>query len=1356
MMAGCPDAGTLAELVDRTLPPETAAEVRAHLDECDGCRETVAELVRTRRAPAAEPETTARVEPAPAPWPPARGPGSALEPGTLFAKRFEIELLAGGGGMSRVYRARDQLSGARVALKIIEQPEAAERFGREAELLAAVRHPAVVAYVAHGVSNDGECFLAMEWLDGIDLAGRLRAGPLTIGETVTLFRRVVGALAPAHARGIVHRDVKPSNLFLPDGDVRRTTLLDFGIARRAVGMALTRAGVLVGTPGYMAPEQVRGERQITPAADVFALGCVLYECLTGLRPFAAPHVAAALVRVLFDDATPIRALCPALPAALDDLIERMLRKAAADRPRDAAALSHALRAIAVVAEPPSAPAPPRPPALTDAEQGLYSVVVALPPAAGLDGTTLVEGRTQPPAQLVPTLRAMGAQVDMLADGTLIAVVAPIESAPDQAVLAARIGLAVGAALPEVRVGVATGRGHLHRQHLIGDALERALRLLEGTHEAGVWVDELSANLMAGRIAVQTHGGGTQIRPDDPNLDEAQRLLGLPTPCVGREQELALLEAALAGCIDERSARAVGVVAPPGMGKSRLRHELLRRARLGRPELAVIHGRADLMAAGSPYAIVSDGFLRRCGVGAGAALVEKQARIQAHVAGLVAPEHVDPTCHFLGQMCGGIELAPDHPQARAAKDDPRLMNAHVGQAFIRWLGAECAAAPVLLVLEDLHWGDALTVQLCERLLRELRDVPLLVLALARPEVRQLFPSFWDAQYLQELPLRGLSSRASERLVVDVLGRAGGAPVDAGAVARVVAQSAGHPLYLEELIRAVAAGMDGALPETVLAMLQARLSHLDPLSRRVLRAASVFGERFGEAGVRDLLGDDVSATALEQALGALVRGEVVERSDALGDYKFRHGLVRDAAYGLLTEKDRAQAHQLAERHLDQLGDVDPAVLAEHAEKGGLAARAGQHWLRAAERANARFDLAATERFVAAALVCPMDDATRAVARALAAVTKYKGGDLMNIYEQALATIGELRPGSRHWAYLQSVVFFSMFMTDSYDGVEERVALLLAQEPDDDARVPFLEAGGTIGVMFSLIGARRAARAAAAKMQAIAGKLAPSQRGYFHAAESWRLNNMEPEPGRALDEARVASAIGRANDDAYMTILGWFHEGLALAAVGDYAEGERVLAAGAEHSLRAGAAALAAISQVHLGLVLAEHGEPAGRARAVAIASALKDLRHAGRPIVGMAWMTLARVHLADGKLDEAARAQAEARDNFAPQAVYRFEIDTLEIQLQLARGQPSAARRCAEEALERLAAIGGVGYPEVGLRAAIAEARFADGDAAAGRDAMTAAHDALTRRADQLQPVERAHFLARADSRAVLALRAGHGL
>ena len=160
--------------------------------------------------------------------------GGALA-GQLIGGRFELVALAGSGGMGAVYRALDRHSGATVAVKLTSSrglnPNDMERFVREANLLALLQHPGVVSYVAHGHTPAGYLYLAMEWLDGEDLAARLVRGPLSVRESLLLLRRVADALSLAHRRGIVHRDLKPSNLFLRQGAVERVTLLDFGIAR---------------------------------------------------------------------------------------------------------------------------------------------------------------------------------------------------------------------------------------------------------------------------------------------------------------------------------------------------------------------------------------------------------------------------------------------------------------------------------------------------------------------------------------------------------------------------------------------------------------------------------------------------------------------------------------------------------------------------------------------------------------------------------------------------------------------------------------------------------------------------------------------------------------------------------------------------------------------------------------------------------------------------------------------------------------------------------------------------------------------------------------------------------------------
>ncbi|MDC3954032.1 serine/threonine-protein kinase [Polyangium jinanense] len=264
-----------------------------------------------------------------------------MTPAELFGGRFAIERLASAGGMAEVYRALDRATGARVALKVLHAAGApfAGHFARESYVLAELDHPGIVRYVAHGAAPSGELFLAMEWLEGEDLAQRLKRGPLSIAETLTLGVRVAEALGAAHARGVVHRDIKPSNLFLPDRDIGRVKILDFGIARPQATRPATRTGILLGTPGYMAPEQALGARTVDPRADVFALGCVLYECLVGRPAFEAEHLMVLLSKMLAPEPPRPADVRPDTPAALDEIIARMLSHEPAHRPADGAAVA---------------------------------------------------------------------------------------------------------------------------------------------------------------------------------------------------------------------------------------------------------------------------------------------------------------------------------------------------------------------------------------------------------------------------------------------------------------------------------------------------------------------------------------------------------------------------------------------------------------------------------------------------------------------------------------------------------------------------------------------------------------------------------------------------------------------------------------------------------------------------------------------------------------------------------------------------------------------------------------------------------------------------------------------------------
>ncbi|WP_394822815.1 serine/threonine-protein kinase [Pendulispora albinea] len=263
-------------------------------------------------------------------------------PDDVFADRFLIEKEAGVGGMGIVYRALDRVSAGPVALKVLRrtEPSTIKRFATEAGALENLDHPAVVRYVAHGVSEEGEPYLAMEWIEGESLHVRLaRASAegtlLAVRDVLELGQRVAGALAAAHALGIVHRDVKPNNILLVEGDLARAKLADFGIARADFATHVTTSGVILGTVGYMAPEQARGATDLDGRADLFALGCVLFRCLTNKNVFEGPEPMAMLAKLLLHEAPRVGELRPGVPAALEDLVAKLLARERDNRPASA-------------------------------------------------------------------------------------------------------------------------------------------------------------------------------------------------------------------------------------------------------------------------------------------------------------------------------------------------------------------------------------------------------------------------------------------------------------------------------------------------------------------------------------------------------------------------------------------------------------------------------------------------------------------------------------------------------------------------------------------------------------------------------------------------------------------------------------------------------------------------------------------------------------------------------------------------------------------------------------------------------------------------------------------------------------
>jgi serine/threonine protein kinase len=264
--------------------------------------------------------------------------------GTTIADRFAIESEVGAGGMGTVYRAIDRARGVPVAVKVLARQDATDvvRFEREIALLAELSDPGIVGYVAHGQLAGDRLYFVMEWIDGATLGDFIAGVGATVAESVEVIRLVASALAHAHARGILHRDLKPSNVMLVDGDIARPKLIDFGLARRLREVSnLTGSGSTIGTPGYMSPEQVRGERDLDGRADVFALGCLLYECLAGRPAFGTGNWLIVQSRILL--ATPPPLLDA--PEQVAVIVDEMLAKEPAKRLESAAVVAERLAAL---------------------------------------------------------------------------------------------------------------------------------------------------------------------------------------------------------------------------------------------------------------------------------------------------------------------------------------------------------------------------------------------------------------------------------------------------------------------------------------------------------------------------------------------------------------------------------------------------------------------------------------------------------------------------------------------------------------------------------------------------------------------------------------------------------------------------------------------------------------------------------------------------------------------------------------------------------------------------------------------------------------------------------------------------
>jgi predicted ATPase/class 3 adenylate cyclase len=854
------------------------------------------------------------------------------------------------------------------------------------------------------------------------------ADPLPPEEMLYMLRQVATALDYAHRQEVVHRDLKPSNIMI---DLEGNAFVaDFGIARVTdAAKDLTGTGNAIGTPGYMAPEQARGKDEVDGRADVYSMGVIAYELLAGRGPYDRESAVEELMAHLQEPVPDITEYNPDLSPEVNEVVQKALAK---DREQRYASSGEFINALADALHKQAAGSPSQLRSLTQS--------FAAEQIAALDaGSKQIQTPSDVQRQMTALYMDVSDFAELLYESEETDTVQrqidrlwhAFESIADDhgGILESRTGeaglmiwgraeasesdpeQAIRAALkmkesvitqaekrwgeteeePPFKAAITTGPVLLTREKsgdttASGATITLANRLKESappgevmishdtyTQVRGVFtVVQLPPVRMRGRADALEVYEVMQARPR-AFRQQVRGIEGVETKMIGREPELKILQDALTLTIEDSETQVVTVVGEAGVGKSRLLYEFSNWVDLVEQTLWFFEARATQPSMLQPYSLTRDLFSFRFQIMDNDPLPVVHEKFEKGI-----EEFMNGTgreaAHMIGQLVG-FDFS-DSPIVKPRLEDPESFHHEALDRLGEFFLTASDTNPVLIQVEDIHWGDERSLDLLNSLARENTDIPLFIIYMARPGLYDRRPSWGEGQeFHARIALNPLSRLDSRRLVRELLKKVDKVPPELRDL--IIDRAEGNPYYMEELVRTLID--DGVIvkgekqwsvqidrldrvrvPQTLVGVLQSRLDSFPPGQRSLLQRASVVGRIFWESAVAYLsTAEGVTAGTVSSMLNDLRRREMVFKREetafeGTAEYGFRHAILRDVVYETIVPRQRREHHKavaewITEAGSDRLSEYY-TLIAEHYERAEAVNEAADFLGRAADGAQA----------------------------------------------------------------------------------------------------------------------------------------------------------------------------------------------------------------------------------------------------------------------------------------------------------------------------------------------------------------------------------------------------------------------